>query len=122
MVVIDPFGAENKLEIVSGMPQTTKRNFFRKVPSFYDIKRRSRAMLQANLGVGKFMASHRGTTGTVARANGTRISVLSMQLGQAMSGKDYGGLSVQQRKEQEYAAADASIRRQEKVLSEKSVQ
>lgn len=116
--VMKPEGT--RLVIVREMPQTTKKFILRSPPSFVDIARRSRPQLDAEIALSEFAISHRGDFGTVAMPNGTVISKIAFDLGNALRGQTHGGMSYAQRLKKHQQGAEASLAKLKKYANEAS--
>ncbi len=108
-----------RLVVVRSMPQTTKRFIFRSAPSFVNPDARSPAMLKAEIAFGQEMISLRGTYGHVQRSDGTVISRTAQKAGEALYGKNYGGLPYLDRLALHREGAEEHIGQLQTILSKK---
>lgn len=118
--ILKDYGTE--LEVIRSMPQSTKKFILRGMPRFMNPELRKVPQLSAEIALGEYMIEHRGTFGTVAMPNGTVISRLAFDAGKALSGKNYGGLTYDQRLKAHQRGAQESINRLKKIRQEKSAE
>lgn len=103
--------------LVKDMPQTVKPVVFRSFPKFVDINQRSGAQLRAEIALTRSAIAHRGDFGTVQMPNGTVISKVAVDIGKDLMGKNYGGMSYEQRLQRSHEGADLSLNKLEQALA-----
>jgi len=118
--VMKPEGT--RLVIVREMPQTTKKFILRSPPKFVNLSLRKAPQIRAEIALSEFAIAHRGDFGTVQMPNGTVISKIAFDAGQALRGQKYGGLSYGQRLREHQRGAEESVAKLKKVLAEKMAQ